>query len=89
MTDQTPTTIRVMTISEGIKALSDYHDHIPTMLDEQKQILTVDEYRSLWNKLREEKKRVKEKIRELYWQFYVTLKEERMKSKRDQHLIIN
>lgn len=89
MTDSTPTTIRAMTIAEGIKALSDYHDHIPAMLAEQKQVLTIDEYRSLWNKLREEKKRVKEKIRELYWQFYVTLKEERMKSKRDQHLIIN
>lgn len=85
----TPTTIRLMTIAEGLESLRSYHDHIPVMLELQKEVMPIEQYRGLWNKLREDKKRVKEKIRELYWQLYVNLKEDRMKAKRDEHLIIN
>ncbi len=85
----TPTTIRLMTIAEGLESLRAYHDHIPVMLELQKEVMPIEQYRGLWNKLREDKKRVKEKIRELYWQLYVNLKEDRMKAKRDEHLIIN
>lgn len=84
MTDPTPTTVRYMTISEGLASLRAYYDHIPEMLRQQKQVLTKSEYISLWNKLRKQRQRVKEKIGDLLWQFYSTMKEERMKAKRDE-----
>lgn len=79
----TPITHRQMTIAEGIASLRAYYDHIPEMLLLQKEVMTLDQYRDLWNKLRYERRIVKEKIRDLLWLFYSTMKEERMKAKRD------
>lgn len=84
MTSPTPTTIRLMTIAEGLESLRYYHDHIPVMLELQKEVMPIEQYRELWNKLRYERRIVKEKIRDLLWQFYATMKEERQKAKRDE-----
>jgi len=84
MTTPTPITTRLMTITEGLESLRAYHDHIPEMLLLQKEVLPVDQYRELWNQLRYERRLVKDKIRDLLWQFYATLKEERLKAKRDE-----
>ena len=84
MTDHTHTTIRLMTIAEGLESLRSYHDHIPVMLELQKEVMPIEQYRELWNKLRYERRIVKDKIRDLLWQFYATMKEERQKSKRDE-----
>ena len=43
MTDHTHTTIRLMTIAEGLESLRSYHDHIPVMLELQKEVMPIEE----------------------------------------------
>lgn len=89
MTEPTPTPIRVMTIAEGIESLNSYYDHIAVMLKEQKEVMNPDQYRAFWVKIEVERKLVQKKLRDLLWQFYSTMQEDKMKSKRDETLIIN
>lgn len=88
MTDSTPTTILPMSIHDGLESLKAYYDHIPVMLQQQKQVMTAEDFRILWCKLREERKRTQEKIRDLLWLHYVTMRHEKMMANRDETLII-